>query len=231
MQERLLLIAEADPQEERLRKHFEACGFYVEVVCSGESAVAAIRAGDVDLVLLTDTTTATSACSDVVVLRATLSSVPLLHLQRSNDYAQRAFSLRLGSDDVVSTPFALDELDARVHALLRRSQMGARHLDGELIEYGGLTLNTDTRQVSRDGESIRLTVKEYDLLTHFLRHPNQVLSRHAILHAVWGQSWSGKDNLLDVYVRYLRKKIEKDGQPQLLQTVKGVGYILKLPDP
>ena len=231
MQERLLLVAEPGPQEERLRKHLEACGFHVEVVCSAESAVAAIRAGDVDLVLLTDTKTATTDCSDVVALRATLSSVPLLHLQRSNDYSQRAYSLRLGSDDVVSTPFALDELDARVHALLRRSQMGARHLDGELIEHGGLTLNTDTRQVSRDGQTIRLTVKEDDLLTHFLRHPNQVLSRQAILHAVWGQSWNGNDNLLDVYVRYLRRKIEQDGQPQLLQTVKGVGYILKRPDP
>ena len=225
----MLLISAPGPQEERLRKHFEACGFYVEVFFPSESAVSALRAGDLDLVLLTDTNTATSACSDVMALRATLSSVPLLHLQRSDDYARRAFSLRLGSDDVVSTPFALDELDARVHALLRRSQMGARHLDGELIEYGGLTLNTDTRQVSRDGESIRLTVKEYDLLTYFYRHPNQVLARQSILHAVWGQFWRGKDNLLDVYVRYLRKKIEKEGQPQLLQTVKGVGYILTLP--
>ena len=123
----------------------------MEVVFSSESAVSALRAGDLDLVLLTDTNTATSACSDVMALRATLSSVPLLHLQRSDDYARRAFSLRLGSDDVVSTPFALDELDDRVHALLRRSLMGARQLDGELIEYGRLTLNTDTRQVSRSG--------------------------------------------------------------------------------
>ena len=109
LQERLLLISAPGPQEERLRKHFEACGFHVEVVCSSESAVSALRAGDVHLVLLTDTNTATSACSDVMALSATLSSVPLLHLQCSDDYARRAFSLRLGSDDVVSTPFALDE--------------------------------------------------------------------------------------------------------------------------
>ena len=136
-------------------------------------------------------------------------------------------SLKAGSDDVLSFPFALEELDARIEALIRRVGMETDHREGALCKHADLELNTETREVNRAGIIKKLTVKEYDLMIYFLQHPGQVLARKAILHAVWGQSWTGDDNLLEVYIRYLRKKIERPGHDKLLQTVRGVGYLLK----
>jgi two-component system response regulator MprA len=136
----------------------------------------------------------------------------------------RVTGLDAGADDYLVKPFDLDELLARVRALLRRSVVTAR--GGEILEYAGLRMNTVTREVSRDGRALELTRTEYSLLELFLTHPRQVLTREQILKAVWGFDFEPSSNSLDVYVMYLRRKM---GEPRLINTVRGVGYVLRSP--
>ncbi len=141
--------------------------------------------------------------------------------------SERVAALQAGADDALGSPYALEELHARLLSLLRRARMGANDSAGSLLSYGDLLVDTDQRQVKRAGMAIRLTVKEYDLLLFLLRHQQQVLPRQRILHGVWGDTWVGDDNLLDVYIRYLRKKIERADLEPLIHTVRGVGFVLK----
>ena len=234
VQDRLLLIADAGSEQDVLCKHLEALAYFVVRVASVQEALECLADGDVSLVLLalhadTSSPVNTHHFSLHETLQADRLTVPLFHLLDDDNFSMRAASLKAGADDVLSRPFAWEELDARLIALLRRSRMGQSHADGDLLSLDSLKFNTTTREVLRNGTSAKLTVKEFDLLKFFFLHLDQVMSRQSILHGVWGQGWTGDDNLLDVYIRYLRKKIEQDGQPQLIQTVKGVGYILKSP--
>ena len=147
----------------------------------------------------------------------------------SGDYHDRVALLNAGADDVLSSPYVSDEFIARVQALLRRidPEAGSMSLDPERITIQDLEINLKTRSVSRAGEPIRLTVKEYDLLLHLAKHQGVVLPRLDILKAVWGQTWVGDDNLLDVYIRYLRKKIDRPDSPPLIRTVRGVGFLIE----
>jgi DNA-binding response OmpR family regulator len=139
----------------------------------------------------------------------------------------RVEALDAGADDFVIKPFSLEELLARVRAHLRRRGYGDTSTAAELLQFADLILNTATREVSRQGKSINLTVREYDLLCCMMKAPNRVLERTTILHQVWGENHFGDDNLLDVYIRYLRRKIELPNLPTLIQTVRGVGFMLK----
>jgi two-component system response regulator MprA len=152
-------------------------------------------------------------------------STPVLMLTARDEVQQRVEALDSGADDYLIKPFSIEELLARVRARLRRS--GIDEQDGGVLRMSDLEVNPASREVARGGEAIHLTAKEFDLLMHLLRHPNQVQERRAILDALWGENWLGDDNLLDVYVRYLRRKLEPAGQPTLIQTVRGVGFMLK----
>src|SRR5579883_3364822 len=130
--------------------------------------------------------------------------------------------LDIGADDYITKPFAFKELMARVRAVLRRH---GKHI-GDVLTFQGVTLNRATRIVTRDERPIELTPREFELLEFFLMHPRQVLKRDAILARVWGYNYVGDDNVIEVYVRHLREKLEDD-PPQLVQTVRGVGYVLR----
>lgn len=151
------------------------------------------------------------------------SAVPILMLTARDEVKDRVKGLDLGADDYLVKPFALEELLARVRALLRRgSQEG-----GEVLHYADLTLNLKTREVWRGQREIQLTSKEFDLLSLFLRHPRQVLTRDTLMDQVWGYDYDGESNVLEVYIGYLRQKLEAGGEKRLIHTVRGVGYVLR----
>ncbi len=151
-------------------------------------------------------------------------NVPILLLTARGEVDDRVRGLDSGADDYLCKPFSFAELAARVRALLRRRGVES----GTVLQWADLRVDTATREVWRGARPITLTVREYDLLLLFLRHPRQVLTRELILEAVWGYDFDGDDNVVEVYVRYLRTKLG-DYPPQLLQTVRGVGYALRAP--
>ena len=150
------------------------------------------------------------------------SDVPILLLTARGEVDDRVQGLDSGADDYLCKPFSFSELAARLRALLRRRGIES----GTLLQWADISVDTDTREVRRGDRTVALTVREYDLLVLFLRHPRQVLTRELILEAVWGYDFAGDDNVLEVYIRYLRTKLA-DYPPQLLQTVRGVGYVLR----
>jgi two-component system response regulator MprA len=150
-------------------------------------------------------------------------SVPILMLTAKDAVADRVKGLDSGADDYVVKPFAFEELIARVRALLRRS----RPSEEMVVHFADLTLNVTTREVTRGARRVDLTTKEFDLLHFFMRHPRQVLPRELIYDRIWGYDFGGESNILEVYIRYLRSKLESGGEPRLIQTVRGVGYALR----
>jgi two-component system response regulator MprA len=135
----------------------------------------------------------------------------------------RIHGLDAGADDYMVKPFELDELLARVRALLRRTQVER----APVLTFADLSLDTSTRQATRKNRMIMLTAKEYDLLELFMRHPRQVLTRELIFDRVWGYDFGGESNVLDVYIRYLRQKLESQGEARLIHTVRSVGYVMR----
>jgi two-component system response regulator MprA len=150
-------------------------------------------------------------------------STPILMLTAKDAVQDRVQGLDAGADDYMTKPFELDELLARLRALLRRTQLDR----APVLSFADLILDTSTRQASRKSRVIPLTAKEYDLLELFLRHPRQVLTREMIFDRVWGYDFGGESNVLDVYIRYLRQKLESEGEMRLIHTVRGVGYVVR----
>ncbi|EDY37505.1 two-component response regulator [Cyanobium sp. PCC 7001] len=223
-----LLLAEPNPaQGSLLQKHLEAQGFGVIRLPDRERAQRRILDACPDLALLCPDPQRLAALPLLEELRERGNTTPVLVLLPSDDYVERVRLLDAGADDVLSRPYAMEELTARVRALIRRSGMGALLADGVELAHKDLLVNTNLRLVTRAGEPVKLTVREYDLLLYLLRHKQTVLPRQQILYAVWGDSWVGNDNLLDVYIRYLRRKIDPPGLEPLIHTVRGVGFCLE----
>ena len=223
---RLLLVDPDTRSSDLLTKHLQVHGFVIRAVASTDAAQQQLPAAAPQMLLISDAFPDSAALVFTRQLRAAANSIPLVLLLSFDHYSSRVAALEAGADDVLSRPFAIEELIARLRALLRRSRMGLNHVDGVELHYRDLTVNTDSRLVSRASTPVKLTVKEYDLLLHLLQHSEQVLSRKDILLAVWGDSWVGDDNLLDVYIRYLRKKLERPDLETLIHTVRGVGFML-----
>lgn len=155
------------------------------------------------------------------------SSIPILILTARDTIENRVSGLDAGADDYLTKPFALDELMARVRSTLRRARLRE---EGERLECAGLILDARARTVTHRGANVELTQREFDLLEFLLRHRGQALSREALLSGVWGYDFLGGSNVIDVYVRYLRHKLEAHDVPALIKTVRGVGYALRDPD-
>jgi two-component system response regulator MprA len=151
---------------------------------------------------------------------------PIMMVTAKDKISERVSGLDAGADDYLVKPFDIEELLARVRALLRRTVEDRP----EIISVADLTLDNQTRRASRSSRVIDLTAKEFNLLDLFMRHPNQVLTRDVIFEKVWEYDFGGESNVLDVYIRYLRKKLEAGGEPRLIFTIRGVGYVMRKPD-
>lgn len=198
-------------------------GYQVSVAHDGFAGLTAARELHPDLVVLDWMLPGLSGLEICRRLRSTGDQVPIVLLTAKDEVSDRVAGLDAGADDYVVKPFSIEELLARVRAHLRRTQ----EPDPDSLEFTDLRLNRRTREVHRGNRLIELTVKEFDLLEYLLTHPRQVLTRDQILEKVWGYDFMGDSNIIEVYVRYLRLKLETDNAPRLIQTVRGVGYVLR----
>ncbi|MCI0475922.1 MAG: response regulator transcription factor [Anaerolineales bacterium] len=222
MAERILVIEDEQKIADFLRRGLTYEGFTVEVRLDGESGLKAARDNPPDLVVLDVMLPGLDGWEVCRRLRAA-GALPILMLTAKDSVPDRVKGFESGADDYVTKPFAFEELIARVRALLRRT----RTVEETIARFADLTLNVTTREVTRGTRKIDLTTKEFDLLYFFMRHPRQVLTRELIYDRIWGYDFGGESNILEVYIRYLRTKLELLNEPRLIQTVRGVGYALR----
>ncbi len=222
MSERILVIEDESKIADFLRRGLTYEGFQVDVRFDGEAGLKAARDNPPDLVILDVMLPGIDGIEVCRRLRAG-GPVPVLMLTARDSVADKVKGLDSGADDYMVKPFSFDELIARVRALLRRT----RPSEEMVVHFADLTLNVTTREVTRGDRKIDLTTKEFDLLHFFLRHPRQVLPRELIYDRIWGYDFGGESNILEVYIRYLRSKLEANNEPRLIQTVRGVGYALR----
>jgi two-component system, OmpR family, response regulator MprA len=221
---KILVVDDERAVRESLRRALELEGYEIELAVDGVEALAALEDGDdPDAMILDVLMPGLDGLEVCRRLRRTGSRLPVLMLTARVEVENRVAGLDAGADDYVTKPFALEELLARVRALLRRSQD-----DGtEKLAFGDLELDPGTREVRRGDDPIELTRTEFSLLELFMRNPRQVLTRSVIFERVWGYDFGFGSNSLDVYIGYLRRKTEAGGKPRLIQTVRGVGYALR----
>jgi two-component system response regulator MprA len=218
---RVLVVDDDRRLRDMLRRALESAGYEVDVAEDGGRALAAISGRTFDLVVLDVLMPGVDGLGVARRLRQRGDPIPVLMLTARDAVNDRVAGLDAGADDYLVKPFAIDELLARARALIRRASGEA----GELLRYSNVELDPRTREVRRGEASIELTTKEFDLLEFFLHEPKVVHDRYSILNAIWGDE-EVASNVLEVYVGYLRRKL---GEPQLIQTVRGVGYTMKEP--
>ena len=199
-------------------------GFHVVTASNGREALVQVEARRPDVVVLDWLMPGLSGIEVTDRLRAAHDETLILMLTARDAIEDRVEGLESGADDYLVKPFAPAELLARIHALLRRSAAAKKE---QPLAYADLTLEPATRDTRRDDRQFELTPTEFELLHYFMRHPRQVLQRAQILEEVWGYDFGGDDNVLEVYIGYLRKKMEQAGESRLIQTVRGVGYVLR----
>ena len=224
----LVVVDDEEAVRDSLSRTLRFEGYTVSVAVDGASGLDLIRAEKPDGVLLDVMMPVLSGLDSCRVLRAEANYVPVLMLTARNGVDDRVAGLDAGADDYLVKPFALQELLARVRALLRRVEYtAAPAASAKYLCFGDLVLDPGTREVMRGGRPIRLTRTEFAMLETFLRNPRIVLTRTVMFEHVWGYDFGGASNGLDVYVSYLSRKLEADGEPRLLHTVRGVGYVLR----
>jgi DNA-binding response OmpR family regulator len=206
-----------------LRRGLAFEGYSIEIAADGMAALAAARERPPDLVVLDIMLPGLDGMEVAQRLRAA-SDVPIIMLTARDAVPDRVAGLEAGADDYLVKPFAFEELLARIRVQLRRRQ---RDEQPAVLRYGPLTMDNAAHETYVHDRRVDLTAKEYELLELFMRHPQQVLTREVIYDRVWGYNFGGESNIIEVYVRYLRQKLEAGGEPRLIHTVRGVGYILR----
>jgi DNA-binding response OmpR family regulator len=207
-------------------------GYAAEVAGDGRTALERLRDAPPDLLVLDVMVPGVDGLEIARRVRAAEAAdgrppVPIIMLTARDAIPERVAGLDAGADDYLVKPFAFDELLARVRAQLRRARGLSAASDGETLRFADLALDLAGRTASRSGRPLSLTTREFDLLALFLRHPNQVLPRQAIFDRVWGSNFFGDPNVLEVFVSNLRRGLEAGGESRLIQTVRGVGYVLR----
>ncbi|MCW5877016.1 MAG: response regulator transcription factor [Anaerolineales bacterium] len=222
MATRILIIEDDEAILAFLRRGLGFEGYEVETAENGQKGLALAAGNRPDLVILDWMLPGMDGLEVCKRLRA-LGKLPILMLTAKDSVNDRVLGLDAGADDYMVKPFNLDELLARVRALLRRTQAPKQ----KTYTFANLELDTGTRRAQRGDRVIDLTAKEYELLELFMRNPRQVLTREMIYDEVWGYDFGGESNIIEVYIRYLRQKIEEENEPRLLHTVRGMGYVLR----
>ncbi|GAA1128196.1 MULTISPECIES: response regulator transcription factor [Streptomyces violaceusniger group] len=228
---RILIVDDEPAVREALQRSLVFEGYATETAVDGLDALGKVGSYDPELIVLDVLMPRMDGLTAARRLRATGVTLPILMLTARDTVGDRVTGLDAGADDYLVKPFELDELLARIRALLRRSsyaaQQGAAPPEGDVLAFGDLRMDLTTREVVRGARRVELTRTEFTLLEMFLAHPRQVLTREQILKAVWGFEFEPSSNSLDVYVMYLRRKTEAGGEPRLVHTVRGVGYVLR----
>lgn len=222
MNERILIIEDDPAILKVLQRGLAYEGYTVDVATDGRSGLNQAHDHHPDLVILDWMLPGMDGLEVCRRLRLQ-GGLPILMLTAKDTIQDRVQGLDAGADDYIVKPFNLDELTARIRALFRRTQTERN----QVYQFGDLTMDSDSRQVTRGKRLVPLTAKEYELLELFLRHPRQVLTREVIFDRVWGYDFGGESNVLEVYIRYLRQKLEAENETRLIHTVRSVGYVLR----
>ena len=224
-----LLIVDDDPELLKLlRQSLSQSDIHCCTAADGREALALIRERSFDLVVLDWTLPDLSGIAVLQRMRSTGVRTPVLMLTARDDVDERVEALDAGADDYLTKPFELKELQARVRAQLRRGLYATADNTTAQLELGDLRIDLLSRTVQRGDRQLNLSQREFELLCFLVREPNRVHSRQSILDGVWGSPFIGDPNTLDVYLGYLRRKVERTGQAQLLHTVRGVGVMARV---
>jgi two-component system, OmpR family, response regulator MprA len=222
MNERILIIEDDTAILKVLQRGLAYEGYTVDVATDGRTGLNLAHDHHPDLVILDWMLPGMDGLEVCRRLRLQ-GGLPILMLTAKDTIQDRVQGLDAGADDYIVKPFNLDELTARIRALFRRTQTERN----QVYQFADLTMDSDSRQVTRGSRLVPLTAKEYELLELFLRHPRQVLTREVIFDRVWGYDFGGESNVLEVYIRYLRQKLEAENESRLIHTVRSVGYVLR----
>ncbi|MBD8059333.1 response regulator transcription factor [Cellulomonas sp. JH27-2] len=222
---RALVVDDEPTLAELLSTALRYEGWQVQHALTGTAAVKQVKETDPDVIVLDVMLPDLSGLEVLRRVRATHPNVPVLFLTAKDAVEDRIAGLTAGGDDYVTKPFSLEEVVARLRALLRRTGASTARDDAVLV-VGDLVMDEDSHEVSRGGQDVRLTATEFELLRYFMRNPKRVLSKAQILDRVWQYDFGGQANIVELYVSYLRRKIDKGHEP-MLHTLRGVGYVLK----
>jgi DNA-binding response OmpR family regulator len=221
---RVLVIEDEQKMADLLKRGLEEEGMQVEVAYDGDTGLKAGKEHKFDLILLDVTLPGLDGFGVARELRAAQLKMPILMLTARDSTEMKVQGLDSGADDYVTKPFAFAELLARIRALQRRAE------DVTKLQIGDLVLDLIQRKVTRGGEEVQLTGKEFNLLEFFMRHPDEILSREILSEKVWHETFDALTNVIDVYINYLRNKVDRNREPKLIHTIRGVGYMLKTPE-
>ena len=219
----ILLVEDEIKLARFIELELDSEGYRVSVAHDGMAGLALAREAAPDLAILDWMLPGLTGVELCRRLRSTGISIPVILLTAKDEVGDRVTGLDAGADDYVVKPFSIEELLARIRSHLRRTQK----TDEDLLQFEDLSLNRRTREVHRGGRAIDLTAKEFELLQYLLSHPRQVFTRELIIENVWGFDFLGDSNIIEVYVRYLRTKLEQNNEPRLIHTARGVGYALR----
>lgn len=227
---KILVVDDEQAVRESLRRSLKFNGYDVVLAADGVQAVEAVHSDNPELLILDVMMPNMDGLEVCRTLRSEGWDRPILVLTARDGVSDRVAGLDAGADDYLPKPFALEELLARVRSLVRRAaadSIGAQPPAETQLSFEDLKLDADTREVTRGGRQISLTRTEFALLHLLMENPRKVLSRNTILEEVWGYDFPTSGNALEVYIGYLRKKTEEDGEPRLIHTVRGVGYVMR----
>jgi len=220
---KILVVDDDQSIREALERGLQLEGFLVSSASSGDMAIQEVEENLPDILILDINMPGISGIQVIKYLRGTNIDIPICVLSARDEVSDRVSGLEAGADDYLVKPFALDELVARIRALLRRNKVAVT----KTINLGSLRVDPQQRQALYCDKVLDLTKKEFDLLYLLSNNPNIVVSRYQLLEQIWGYDFEVDTNVVDVFVGYLRRKMEQDGNPRMIDTVRGVGFILR----